>query len=94
MYVRRGGVVPPLSPLYQGPYRVLERSQKFLSLEVGGRTKVVSVDRLKPHLGKAPISPSTKWPASRPESSSGLQMTLQPLLGGGPLWRRGCAKQE
>ncbi len=32
MYVRRGGVVPPMSPLYQGPYRVLERSQKFLSL--------------------------------------------------------------
>ena len=38
VYVRRGGVVPPLTPLYQGPYRVLERSQKFLSLEVGGRT--------------------------------------------------------
>jgi hypothetical protein len=54
VYVRRGGVVPPLSPLYQGPYRVLERSQKFLSLEVGGRTEVVSVDRLKPTSARLP----------------------------------------
>jgi hypothetical protein len=58
VYIRRGGVVPPLSPLHQGPYRVLERSQKFLSLEVGGRTEVVSMDRLKPHLGKASLSPA------------------------------------
>ncbi len=96
VYVRRGGVVPPLSPLYQGPYRVLERSQKFLSLEVGGRTEVVSVDRLKPHLGKAPLSPALppQQDPSRPESSSGLQLTLRPLLGGGGLWRRECAKRK
>jgi hypothetical protein len=30
-------------------------------------------------------SPSTTRPASRPESSSGLQMTLRPLLGGAPV---------
>jgi hypothetical protein len=66
VYVRRVGVVPPLSPLYQGPYRVLERSQKFLSLEVRGRTEVVSVDRLKPHLCKAPLSPALPPQRSRP----------------------------
>jgi hypothetical protein len=70
VYVRRGGVITPLSPLYQGPYRVLERSQKFLSLEVGGRTEVVSVDRLKPHLGKAPISPALPPQRGRPRGRS------------------------
>jgi transposase InsO family protein len=70
VYVRRGGVVPPLSPLYQGPYRVLEKSQKFFSLEVGGRTEVVSVDRLKPHLGKAPISPALPPQRGRPRGRS------------------------
>ncbi len=33
VYMHSGGVVPPLSPLYRGPYQVLERSQTFLSLE-------------------------------------------------------------
>jgi hypothetical protein len=52
VYVRRGGVVPPLS------------------LEVGGRTEVVSVDRLKPHLGKAPISPALPPQRGRPRCRS------------------------
>jgi hypothetical protein len=50
------GVVPPLSSLYQGPYRVLDRREKFFKLEVGARPEVVSVDRLKPHLGMAPVT--------------------------------------
>jgi hypothetical protein len=37
VYVRKGGVVPPMSPLYQGPYRVLDRREKFFKLEVAGR---------------------------------------------------------
>jgi hypothetical protein len=35
VHVRKGGVVPPLSPVYQGPYRVLDRREKFFKLEVG-----------------------------------------------------------
>jgi hypothetical protein len=31
VYVRRGGAVPPLSPLYVGPFRVKERAQSFSS---------------------------------------------------------------
>ncbi len=89
VYVRKGGMVPPLSPLYQGPYRVLDRREKFFKLEVGGQPEVVSVDRLKPHLGTAPVSAASppreviprdlvQWsPSSHP---------LRPPLGG-PLWR-------
>jgi hypothetical protein len=94
VYVRRGGVVLPLSPFYQGPYRVLERSQKFLILEVGGRTEVVSVDRLKPHLGKAPLSPALPPQRGRPQGLSPVAASSWPCgpYWGGPLWRRECAK--
>jgi hypothetical protein len=68
--VRAQGSGPSLIPLYQGPYRVLERSQKFLSLEVGGRTEVVNVDRLKPHLGKVPLSPALPPTTGRPRGRS------------------------
>ena len=46
--VRRDGHVPPLSPLYEGPYKVLTRSQRTFRLQVGNRVEVVSVQRLKP----------------------------------------------
>jgi hypothetical protein len=50
VYVRRGGVVPPLAP-FIGPCRVLEAGKKFFTISLGGREDTVSVDRLKPHLG-------------------------------------------
>ena len=37
-----------LSPLYRGLYKVLERRDKFFSLQIVDRVDVVSVDRLKP----------------------------------------------
>ena len=36
-----------MAPLYRGPYLVLERKDKFFRLQLGSRTDVVSVDRLK-----------------------------------------------
>jgi hypothetical protein len=55
VYVRRGGAIPPLSQPYAGPYKVLRRSSKTFSLDIGGRTETVSVDRLKPHQGTSPV---------------------------------------
>jgi hypothetical protein len=46
--VRRDGHQPPLSPAYDGPYLVLERSLRFFKLKIGGRTDNVSTLRLKP----------------------------------------------
>jgi hypothetical protein len=46
--VRRDAVQPPLSPLYEGPYLVLERSLHFFKLQVGSRIETVSTHRLKP----------------------------------------------
>jgi hypothetical protein len=46
--VRRDAVQPPLSPLYDGPYLVLERSLHFFKLQIGSRIDTVSTHRLKP----------------------------------------------
>jgi len=51
VYVRRGGALPPLSPPYAGPYRVLKRGKKFFTLQIGARVETISVDRIKPHVG-------------------------------------------
>jgi len=47
VFVRRDAVQPPLSPLYDGPYLVLERSRHFFKLQLGAKTDTVSTHRLK-----------------------------------------------
>lgn len=54
VYLRRDGHVPPLQPLYDGPFLVLEKTPKTFTLEMGDRREVVSIDRLKPFLGQSP----------------------------------------
>ena len=41
-------VTTPLQPPYDGPYRVLKRTDKHYTLDVAGRPQVVSLDRLEP----------------------------------------------
>ena len=45
--VRRDGVTTPLSPRYDGPYRVLRRSLRVFELQIGDKTEKVSTLRLK-----------------------------------------------
>jgi hypothetical protein len=45
--VRRDGATPPLTPIYDGPYLVLERSLRFFKLQIGNKTDNVSILRLK-----------------------------------------------
>jgi hypothetical protein len=65
VYVRRGCVVPPLEPLYLGPYQVLDNGPKVFCLAIGGRAESVSIDRLKPHLGIADVLPQRLPPRGR-----------------------------
>jgi hypothetical protein len=46
--VRHDGVQPPLSPLYDGPFLVLERSLHFFKVRIGSRIETISTHRLKP----------------------------------------------
>jgi hypothetical protein len=74
VYVRRGGVAPPLAPPYSGPYKVARAGPKCFLLEIGGRQEMVSVDRLKPHTGSTPPSaaepPRRGRPPNRPPAAS------------------------
>jgi hypothetical protein len=45
--VRRGGVIPPLQPLYDGPYAVLRRGPCSFTIKVGSRDEVIAVSRLE-----------------------------------------------
>jgi len=89
VYVRKGGTVLPLSPLYQGPYKVLGRWEKFFKLEVGGQPEVVSVDRLKPHLWTAPVSAASPPQRGRPKRPGAVESLISSSSAstGGPLWR-------
>ncbi len=66
VYIRRGAPPSGLSPLYQGPYKVLLRGAKVFQVDIGGRTEVISVDRLKPHLGSSPVQPAEPPRRGRP----------------------------
>jgi hypothetical protein len=39
VWVRRGGVIPPLQPLYDGPYTILRRGPRSFTIRVGPGTK-------------------------------------------------------
>ncbi len=73
VYVRRGGHVPPLAPVYLGPYEVLQKHAKTFVLRVGAGTEVVSVDRLKPHTGTGPVVPVSPPMRGRPRAPSNVQ---------------------
>jgi hypothetical protein len=66
VYVRRGGQTPPLTPLYSGPYEVLEAGRKVFKISIGGKIEMFTVDRLKSHLGTAPLQAATPPVRGRP----------------------------
>jgi hypothetical protein len=48
VFVRRDGHVPPLQPLYDGPYTVIRRSLHHFTLRIGDKVDKVSTLRFKP----------------------------------------------
>ncbi len=69
VYVRSPPLSPGLAPAYRGPYRVSVPGNKYFVVDIGGSPTAVSVDRLKPHLGKALISPAPTPRRGRPPLS-------------------------
>ena len=66
VFVRRDGIRPSLTPLYDGPYRVVHRSDTFFRLAVGDKEDSVSVSRLKPLLAQGPVVPAQPRRRGRP----------------------------
>ncbi len=47
VWVRQGRLVPPLQPLYDGPYAVLRHGPCSFTIRVGSRDEVVAISHLK-----------------------------------------------
>ena len=69
VFVRRDGHVPPLQPLYAGPYAVLWRTAKCFVLRVGDKEVTVSVDRLKPAITDGAVQVAVPPRRGRPRKS-------------------------
>ena len=77
--VRRDAVQPPLSPLYDGPFLVLERSLHFFKLQVGSRIETVSTHRLKPCHTPEDAQAAEPPRRGRPPTAAKSSVVRQPL---------------
>jgi transposase InsO family protein len=91
VYIRRGGALPPLTPLYASPYEVTEAGAKTFEVMVGGQRQRVSVDRLKLHTGPAPVTAANPARCGRPPKEQTAVVAATPrtyaevVAGGGSL---------
>ena len=58
--------VPPVSQLYHGPYKVVNRKDKYFKLQIGSKQDKVSDDRMKPVFSNKKVSPALPPPHGRP----------------------------
>jgi len=69
VFIRRDGYLPPLQPLYDGPYTVLRRSLHHFTLQIGDRVDKVSTSRLKP-CADPTAAPAQPRPRGRPPNAA------------------------
>ncbi len=74
--VRRDAHNPPLAPLYDGPYTVVQRGPRFFKLQIGDRQDTIHVNRLKPFAAQQTPT-ATPLSAAGPGSASLSQRTNQ-----------------
>jgi transposase InsO family protein len=80
VFVRKDGYKPPLSPKYDGPFKVLERGPKVFKLQLGTRTDLVSIDRLKTAITDkdSPVRVAMPPRRGRPPGQSAKPISKQP----------------
>jgi hypothetical protein len=66
VYIRRGAAASSLASLYEGPFAIVQSGEKVFRVRVGPRVEVVSVDRLKPHMGAEAPRPASPPSRGRP----------------------------
>ena len=86
VYVRVDSVRQPLATPYDGPFRVIRRTDRVFELDVNGSPRTVSIDRLKPaHLdtvaGQALASVTAPdWPGNDISPSSPIRSSRHILF--------------
>ena len=68
VFIRHDAVKKPLQQLYDGPFKVLERSDKHFTLQVKGKDSIVSIDQLKPAFLDEQVDDTLRTPQSIDES--------------------------
>ena len=70
VFVRRMAHASPFSPLYLGPYKVVNRDTNYFCIQIGNRQELINVSRLKPFYSECvqPAVPPRRGrpPAARP----------------------------
>ena len=56
VFIRRAPIAPPLTPPYEGPYKVIDRSASYFKVEIKGKKQTVSIQRLKPAFFSTPLT--------------------------------------
>jgi hypothetical protein len=67
--VKKGGHLPPLTPLYEGPYRVISRSSNTFNVQKGDKEETIAVERLKPCTNKEKMETAQPARQGRPPGS-------------------------
>ncbi len=80
--VRHDAVQPPLSPLYDGPFLVVERSLHFFKLQMGAKVETVSTHRLKPCHPPQDAQAAEPPRRGRPPNAAKPPVVGQPQLSG------------
>ncbi|CAH8600269.1 unnamed protein product [Schistosoma bovis] len=69
VFIRRDNVQHPLQPAYDGPFKVIKRDDKTITVDKAGKTDVISIDRVKPAFIEAYDQPMHTDNAKTVESS-------------------------
>eukprot|EP00106_Octopus_bimaculoides_P011458 XP_014778900.1 PREDICTED: uncharacterized protein LOC106875325 [Octopus bimaculoides] len=76
IFIRNDGIPSQIRPPYSGPYRVLQRKEKYFLVDRNGKPNTISIDRLKKAIVDPEFSASSSTPnktdtvLSRPPAST------------------------
>lgn len=77
VFVRNDRVKPPFQPPYDGPFKILNRHEKWYEIEFKGKSKKISIDRLKAaHMVSDDIDSRTNAPNPSKSTPNGKEPQL------------------